>query len=251
MTIREYGKGNREVILLLHGGGLSWWNYRAEGELLGERYHVVLPVLDGHADSDAPFTGIEENAERILSFIDREYGGSVLLLGGLSLGAQIAAELLSRRAELCRYAILESACAIPSPVTNALIGPTFASSYGLIRQRWFAKTQFKYLRLREDLFEDYYRDTAKIPKDSMIAFLKANTAYAPKPALRECRARVRVVVGEREQKNMLRSAQLLHEMLPGSSLEIKEGLYHGEYSVNYPDRYVAELLAQLGDGARE
>ena len=52
MNVIEYGKQNSDIIILLHGGGLSWWNYRAEAELLSDRYHVVLPILDGHADSD-------------------------------------------------------------------------------------------------------------------------------------------------------------------------------------------------------
>ena len=62
MTLREYGKEHKETILLLHGGGLSWWNYREVAKLLAERYHVVLTVLDGHADSDAPFTTTRECA---------------------------------------------------------------------------------------------------------------------------------------------------------------------------------------------
>lgn len=71
--------------MLLHGGGLSWWNYRVQAELLSDRCHVVLPILDGHAGSDNDFVSIEENASRIISFIDREYCGSVLLIGGKGL----------------------------------------------------------------------------------------------------------------------------------------------------------------------
>ena len=232
--------------MLLHGGGLSWWNYRSEAELLCDRYHVVLPVLDGHAGSGTDFVSIEENAARIISYIDREYGGSVLLIGGLSLGAQVLTEMLSRRADICRYAIIESASVIPSSVTNAMVGPAFASSYSLIKKKWFAKMQFKYLRMKDDLFEDYYKDTAKISKSSMIAFLKANTAYGPKAELRECRAKVRVVVGEKEQKGMLRSAQMLHGMLPESTLEVKKGLFHGEYSINHAEQYVSDLTEWIG-----
>ena len=158
MNVIEYGKQNNGIIMLLHGGGLSWWNYRAEAELLCGRYHVVLPILDGHADSDANFVSIEENADRIISYIDNEYGGSVLFIGGLSLGAQVLTEMLSRREGICRYAMIESASVIPSKMTNALIGPSFGLSYGLIQKKWFAKMQFQYLRIREDLFEDYYRD---------------------------------------------------------------------------------------------
>ena len=167
------------------------------------------------------------------------------MIGGLSLGAQILVEILAQRPDICKYAVIESASVIPSRVTHALIGPTFSSSYGLIRQEWFAKMQFRYLRMRDDLFEDYFRDTAKITKSNMISFLKANTSYAPKPELRKCRAKVRVVVGGKEQKDMLRSARLLHEMLPGSTLEIKEGLYHGEYSINHPEKYAADLCSMM------
>ena len=243
MKIIEYGKQNSEVIMLLHGGGLSWWNYRAEAELLSGRFHVVLPVLDGHAGSDAAFVSIEENADRILTCIDREYGGSVLVIAGLSLGAQVLVKMLSERSNVCRYAVIESASVIPSPLTNALIGPAIASSYGLIRKKWFAKMQFRYLRMRDDLFSDYYRDTAEIPKDSMIAFLKANTSFTPDPdGLKKCSAKVRITAGGKEQRSILRSAQLLNDLIPGSILEIKAGLFHGEYSINCPEQYTADLL---------
>ena len=245
MNVIEYGKQNTDIIMLLHGGGLSWWNYRAEAELLSDRYHVVLPILDGHAESDHGFTSIEDNANRIISYIDSEYGGSVLLIGGLSLGAQVVSEMLSQRKDICRYAIIESASVIPSKVTNALVGPTFSSSYCLIQKRWFAKMQFSYLRIRDDLFEDYYKDTSKISKDNMIAFLKANTAYEVKASIQDTPATVRVIVGEKEQKKMIRSAELLHKMLPGSRLEIKDELYHGEYSINQPEVYVKELLEMI------
>lgn len=47
MNVIELGQQHPDVILLLHGGGLSWWNYREAAKLLSEQYHVVLPVLDG------------------------------------------------------------------------------------------------------------------------------------------------------------------------------------------------------------
>jgi len=85
MNYKEYGKENSETVILLHGGGMNWWNYRREAELLQSDYHVILPVLDGHAGSDHPFTSIEDNAAEIISFIDENLGSSVLLIGGLSL----------------------------------------------------------------------------------------------------------------------------------------------------------------------
>ena len=245
MKIIEYGKHNENIIVLLHGGGLSWWNYQAEAELLTDSYHVVLPVLDGHADSDNDFVSIEENARRIISFIDKEYGGSVLLIGGLSLGGQVLVEMLKQRGDICRYAIIESASVISSKLTGALIGPTFSSSYGLVQKKWFAKMQFSYLRIRNELFDKYYEDTSKITKENMISFLKASTEYEIKPGLQDVKASVRIIVGSKEQRSILRSAKLLHDTIAGSRLEIKDGLYHGEYSINHPELYVKELLEMM------
>lgn len=247
MQVRAFGSERNETIILLHGGGLSWWNYREAAARLEEHFHVVLPVLDGHAGADRPFASIEENAAEILSFIDGNLGGSVLMIGGLSLGAQIAMEVLSQRNDVCRFALLESASAIPSKVTHALIGPAFGSTYGLISNRTFARLQFRSLHMDPPLFEDYYRDSCAIAKEDMIAFLRASTAYEPKPELWTCRASVRIAVGGKEGRKMLRSARLLHGILPGSALEIKAGLYHGEYSLNRPDEYVGDLLQWIGN----
>ena len=57
------------MIILLHGGGMNWWNYREVSNLLSEEYRVLIPILDGHAGSDRHFTSIEDNASEIISFI--------------------------------------------------------------------------------------------------------------------------------------------------------------------------------------
>ena len=247
MRIQEFGQENAQVILLLHGGGLSWWNYREAARLLAERYHVVLPVLDGHGGSDAAFTTMEENAGRVISYIDAHFGGQVMAIGGLSLGGQIAVEMLSARSDICRYALIESALVKPLKLTHGLIGPTFGMSYGLVKQRWFAGLQAEYLGIPKALFEDYFRDTCAITKADMIAFLKANCAYEIKPALAETIAKVKIVAGSREQKSIRDSAVLLNRAIPGSSMEILSGLRHGDLSLNKPELYAKILMDWIGD----
>ena len=247
MTIMEYGQQNPEVIMLLHGGGLSWWNYREAAQKLAEQYHVVLPVLDGHADSAAPFSTIEENAARLISYIDTHFGGQILAIGGLSLGGQVAVEMLSQRKDICQYALLESALVKPTKLTAALIGPTFGMSYGLIKQKWFAKLQAEYLGIPRALFHDYFRDTCKIGKADMIAFLKANSLYAIKPSLAETIAKVKIVAGSRDQSNIRDSAVLLNRAVPGSSMELLPGLRHGDLSLNEPGQYAKILTEWIGE----
>lgn len=249
MKYLEYGSDQNDTILLLHGGGLSWWNYREAAEILKGEYHIILPILDGHAGSDRSFTTIEENAEEIIQFIDEKLSGSVLLIGGLSLGGQVLLEMLSKRKNLCSYALVESAAVIPSKLTNMLIAPSFGCSYGLIKNRSFSKLQFQSLHIKPDLFEDYYRDTCKIKKQDMIAFLKANTSYALKDSLRESSAGIHIFVGEKENREILRSAESICQMLPSCTLNRLDGLRHGEFSINHADQY-ANAIRQIVKGEK-
>ena len=245
MQYVEYGAHNSQTIILLHGGGLSWWNYREVTQLLADKYHVVLPILDGLADSVAPFTSIEDNAARLIAYIDKHHCGSVYAVGGLSLGGQIAVEMLTQRPDICGFALIESVLVKPMKLTHALIKPTFGMSYGLIKQKWFAKLQAAYLGIPRKLFDDYYRDTCKITKEDMIAFLQSNSAYSIKPALRDTQAKVHIVFGSKEQASICTSGNLLNRMLSDSTLEVLPGYHHGDLSLNHPEQYSQMLLTLI------
>lgn len=245
MKVIEYGSDHPQVILLLHGGGLSWWNYQQAAMLLADRFHVVLPVLDGHSGSDAPFTTIEVNAARIAAYIDEHFGGHILLAGGLSLGGQVLLELLAQRSSICDYAIIESALTLPMPLTKALTAPSFSLCYPLIRQRWFAKLQFRQLGIQPGLFEPYFTDSAAIAQSDMIAFLQANADYRIKESLSDCTAKALVLVGGKERPIMKRSAGMIAQALPGAVLEECRGLGHGALSLNHPQQYAEKLLHLL------
>lgn len=246
MTVIEYGVENKDVIILLHGGGLSWWNYKEEAELLQERFHIVIPVLDGHADSDKDFISIEYNAKEIISYIDDNFGGTVLLIGGLSLGGQVLVDILSQREDICKYAIIESALVIPMKFTYCMIKPTFSISYDLIKRKWFSKLQFSFLRIKDDLFNAYYRDTCKISKENMITFLKANSSYSIKSDLSKNKAEVAIFVGEKEQRKMKKSAERISKMIKNSTITVLKNSYHGEFSINNAKDYVDSIYSLVG-----
>ena len=243
----EFGKENNNIILLLHGGGLSWWNYEDVAKSLQKDYHVILPILDGHAKSEKPFTTIEDNADEIIAFIDAHLGGSVFLIGGLSLGGQILLEILSQRNDICKYAIIESALVIPSKRMYSMIKPAFGSCYGLIQYKWFSKLQFKSLKMKSDLFDRYFRDTCAISKKDMIAFLQANSLYSLKESIKKCTAKVYVFVGGKEKNAMQKSAKVIHQALQESILQILPGLYHGEFSINQGKDYANKIREIIED----
>lgn len=238
MVIKEFGKENEKIIMLLHGGGLSWWCFKDVATLLNSEYHIVIPILDGHSDSDRSFTGIEDNAQEIIDFINQNYGGKIFMLAGLSLGGQILLEILSAQPDICSYAIVESALVYPMKTTYKLIEPTYKLCYKLIKKRWFSKLQFNSLKIKKDLFEAYYTDTCKISKADLIAILKSNSDYSLKHTISNTNARVLVIAGDKERKIMINSAKKIHSCIPESELKLLKGYTHGELSINRAEEYV-------------
>ena len=242
MKTVEFGKTNKDVIIFLHGGGLSWWNYRETAGLLKNRFHIVIPILDGHTGSDISFTSIENNAKEIISYIDDKFDGHILLAGGLSLGGQVLVEILSQRNNICEFAVIESALIIPMRITEYLITPSFSFCYPLIKKRWFAKLQFQSLHMDSSLFEDYFNDSSLIKKEDMISFLRANSGYQLKDTITGCQAKTLILVGGKERRIMKMSAELLSEKMNKSTLEILPQYYHGDLSINHSMKYAEKLL---------
>ena len=78
--------------------------------------------------------------------------------------------------------------------------------------------------------------------ENMISFLKASSLYFLKPSLRASQAKVLIVLGKKELPSLHRSAHLLHAQLPESILTVKDGLHHGEFSINHAQEFVSALL---------
>ena len=236
---------DKPVILLLHGGGLSWWSVQGVASYLTDDFRVIAPIIDGHGENaDETFETIEVCANKLIRLIDERFDGKVYALCGLSLGAQIAVEVLSQRPDIAQHAVIESALVVRMPLVGALAAPTYHMMYGLIKKRWFSNFQARALKLPEELFEPYWLDTARMKKQSLINLGRSNADYPLKPQISAVTAKTLVLAGEKEPEFMRKSAQLLHVAIPKSKLMIMKDVGHGELSLCYPSRYV-ELLREV------
>lgn len=243
MHIKEFGSTDNPAIMLLHGGGLSWWSWQPVINLLQDRFHIIAPVLKGHGESASePFVSIEDTADELIELIRKDLNGKVHAIAGLSIGAQILCEILSKDRDITDNAIIESALLLPLPGTKSLTAPMVSMSYPLIRYRWFAKAQARTLSLPDDLFESYYQDSLHMTKASLVNMTVSNGTYMLKDTIRQTYAKVQIIVGEKELKIMKKSAQRLNNLLPDSQLYVAPGMKHGEPSLKNPAAYVNYLV---------
>lgn len=239
MIFKEFGKKDLPIIILLHGGGLSYWSLNNIVDNLIDNYFVVTPIIDGHADdSENTFISIEDSANKLIKYIDDKCNGQVFAVGGLSIGAQIVVETLSKRENIAKHALIESALVFPIKGMSALTVPTLKLSYGLVKKRWFAKMQAKTLFIPDNMFERYFEDSCKISKQSLINIALSNGNYKLKDSIKNTKSKVLIIVGEKELKIMIKSAKLLEEYISDSHLYTVKSMGHGEFSLVDDKQYL-------------
>jgi 3-oxoadipate enol-lactonase len=85
-------------VVLLHGATLDHHAWDAQVEALKKRYRVVVPDLRGHGEStlEGPFR-FEDALADVLALLDAvDHPGIPVTLGGLSLGGNLAQEVVYR-----------------------------------------------------------------------------------------------------------------------------------------------------------
>lgn len=239
MLWTEISQHNKPIVIWVHGGGLSDWSLKGMVNQLQEEYCVITPIIDGHGEAgEEPFISIADSADKLINYIDLHCGGKVFLLGGLSLGAQIVIEVLSRRDNIADYAVIESALVYSMKKMTACMTPFYTLFYGLINNKWFSKLQAKSLCLPTEQFEQYYQDSKKMTKQSLINITISNGDFQLKKEIARTKARVLIIVGGKEINIMKKSAKRLNQEIDKSRLHIASKMKHGEFSLVYPENYV-------------
>ena len=248
MDFKTFGDKENKSVMLLHGGGLSWWSLDKHIEALKENYYVIAATIDGHGDeAETTFTTIQRCADKIEAYINLSPYNELYAVCGLSIGAQIAVELLSRKKDIVKKAVIESALVYPMKHTAMMIKPMYNMSYSLIKKHWFAKQQAKALYVPDDMFDKYYKDSQKMTKESLINMAMSNSTYKMPESLSQSEAEAIILVGEKELPVMKKSAKILRETIKNSSLNVVKGAGHGELSLKHPEKYnklVLEFLKQ-------
>lgn len=226
-------------MVLLHGGGLSHWSLLNVISLLEDDFQIITPIVDGHGeDATTEFIRIENVAQKLIRHLADEHNGNVFAIAGLSLGAQITVEILTLQPDIADFAIIESALVFPIKGINTFVKPMYQLFYGLMQQKWFSKLQAKALWVPQDMFDQYYNDSRKMARQTLINIATSNGNYKIKESQKDSCAKTLIIVGSKELEVMKKSAKRLSETIKLSQIHLAEGMKYGEFSLVYSDKYV-------------
>ena len=245
MKFYEFGDKKSPSIMLIHGAGWSYWLYLQEARLLQHQYHVILPVIDGHGEeAGVPYTSTEKIADQLLDYIDHNCGGKLFALSGVSLGGQIAIELLSRRSDLTEKAIIESGLCIPQP---------FLLKYSRFVYKHFGKWLFskkfnqwaltmlpKQMHLPDEIAALYLRDIPAVKVETMNRIFETYYHYQLKDSLKDSQADIIYWYGSKELKCIKQSGLRFKSYVEKCQLIELPGYRHSEISAYHPAEWVAK-----------
>ena len=212
MKFHEFGDKNLPPILLIHGGGSSWWNYLRQARILSEEYRVILPTLNGHGEEyQLDYVSTEDSALEILDYIKANCGGKLFAIGG-----QIAMELLSLDSEITEKAIIDGSLCIPQPglakisiFLVCLFGKLMFSKFSCKLQLSIMDKIYPKLAYPEEIKAYYLEDLPRTPIKTLVTIYKTYMGrYKLKDTISASKAQVLYIYGEKELNCVKASAKL-------------------------------------------
>jgi len=243
MIFHEFGDKKFPHILLIHGGGNSWWNYLRQARMLSDKYHVILPTLDGHGEEyQKDYISTENSAQQIMEYIKNNCDRKLFAIGGVSLGGQIAIELLSLDSDIAEKTIIDGSICIPQPklarictVIIKLFGKIMFSKSASKIQLGLMKKMYPNMAYPEEIENYYIEDMPRLTIKTLVTIYQTYMGeYRLKYAIKESKAQVLYIYGEKEMKCVKESAKLFQKIHPDCTLYEAKGYNHGYLSAYLP-----------------
>lgn len=226
----EQGNANGPTVILLHGYSDSWVSYTRVLPLLDKKYHVYVPDLRGHGESDRPASGytLPDFASDIVAFMEAR-GIKKATIVGHSMGsfvAQHVATMAPERVE--RLVLVGSAPAVSNGEVSQLqievnaltdpVPPKFVTEF----QRSVITRP-----VPDEFMDRVIQESLKLParvwRDAMAGMLAQNSSVT----LGKIKAPTLIIWGDQETVFPKRSDQeVLRKGIPNARLKVYEGTGH-------------------------
>lgn len=253
IKFHEFGNEKNPHIMLIHGGGNAWWNYLRQARVLSELYYVILPTLDGHGEEyNTSFVSTEDTGDKLMEYIDSRCGGKLFALCGVSIGGQIVIELLSRRPDLAKKAIIDGSICYPVPnlaklciLTVKIFGKWLFNEKACKKQINKMNVKFPEKMLFPKEIQEYYiKDISRLRIKTLENIYQTYMNYQLKDSLKYTKADIMYWYGEKEIKQVKKSAQIFRTYVPNCKLYEAKGYNHGYLAVYLPEEWI-ELASKF------
>ncbi|MGP1586721.1 MAG: alpha/beta fold hydrolase [Treponemataceae bacterium] len=253
MTIHEYGKNNKRVIVLIHPALVMWDYFEYVIPLLDKDYHIVIPSLPGYDEYDPNrnFTSVEKIADELASILIEKKIETVELLYGCSMGGSVVLKILASQKIIVKNAICDGGITpyqLPWLITRFIaLRDFFMVSIGKvggikILQKAFAADEYS----SEDL--KYIAKVFRFVSYKTIwrTFDSCNNYAMPKN-MSEYKGKLEYWYSDKEAKERLWDIKYVKNNFPNTKFVKFENVGHGGMAPLHPNdmaRLIVELIGE-------
>lgn len=221
MHIQTAGDPDAQIILFLHGAGIPGWMWELQITALSTRFRCIVPDLPGHGESKSlEWVSIADTAAQLAQII-RDHANGKAHVVGLSLGAQIALQLLNDHPDVIDHAIMSGMRLVRSRLAESMVGlnAPLMRVEGLVRATAKRSVPAEYVeRFVAEAKAESPATLSKVAKDSLHFALPTN--------LTKVRSRSLVVAGEKELAMIKDSLPIAVKALPDAQACIAPNADH-------------------------
>lgn len=240
----EQGDPQGPPVILLHGYSDSWVSYTQVLPLMDKKYHVYVPDLRGHGESDRPARGytLPDFAGDIIAFMDAK-GIKKATIVGHSMGSFVAQHVATMAPErVDKLVLVGSAPAVSNGEVsqlqmevNALTDPVPLKFVTEFQKSVVTRP------VPDDFMDRVIHESMKLParvwRDAMAGMLAKNSPVE----LRRIKAPTLIIWGDRETVFPKRADQeVLRKGIQNARLKVYEGTGHCP-NWEEPLRFVRDL----------
>ena len=240
----EQGDPQGPPVILLHGYSDSWVSYTRVLPLIDKKYHVYVPDLRGHGESERPASGytFPDFAGDIIAFMDAKDIKKATIVGH-SMGSFVAQHVATTAPERVeKLVLIGSAPAVRNGEVsqlqievNALTDPV-PSKFVTEFQRSVV-TRPVPDEFMNSVIEESLKLPARVWRDTMAGMLAKNSTVA----LSNIKAPTLIIWGDRETVFPKRADQeVLRKAIPKAELKVYKGTGHCP-NWEEPGRFVKDL----------
>ncbi|WP_308798874.1 alpha/beta fold hydrolase [Agromyces silvae] len=234
-----------ERLVLIHGGGVGPWMWRAQADAFSTRFDVCTPTLPGHdpARPGEEFGDHEAAARSVAEQAGLDRPGPPATVVGFSLGGQVALTLAAMHPDRVGRLVVVSSIVEPMPSMAASVG-LLRPMIGLTRNERFARAQARTLFVPDADFADYFALSRAMSANTLVNLTRANFTFAVPESVTASERPALLMMGSRERGTLRRGMIRLHDRWAASELAMFEGGGHG-VMLSHPDAFDARFSAWL------
>ena len=241
----EQGNAKGPTVILLHGYSDSWASWGQVLPLIDKKYHVYVPDLRGHGESDRPANGytFPDFAGDVVAFMDAK-GIKKATIVGHSMGSFVAQHVAMMAPDRVEKLVLVGSAPAVSNGDVAQLQVEVSALTDPVPLKFVTEFQKSVITrpVPDEFMDRVIQESMKLParvwRDAMTGMLAKDSAAT----LSKIKAPTLIIWGDKETVFPKRADQeALRKGIPNARLKVYEGTGHCP-NWEEPARFVKDLL---------